>query len=283
MFNGCSRTLELSCGGGSFSYESGMYQCVPTTYKSYGAVELGFTAQAFAFDLLCTDDEWSELLDVFEAYQSEYQVAPIEKTDASGNTINIESAMTGGYGVSVSWPGGSGDYLFAEPPSGTPFGNYIQATFTVVNADDYYTCKKRSEYLKEQQSKKYVGTYSLWGVNLRLLEIKESYDNLPTLSMTATGVNYVEGPLKMQTVYNIVGDTDKDGWSTIYDKTKDIAEATPGAEPYPISVPSVKVTEGIAEPTPDAPEGRDEGEPGPSTEFPDIYTVTISVAIPLEA
>lgn len=282
MFDGCSRTLELTCKGGSFAYASGMYQCVPTTYKSYGAVELGFTAQAFAFDLLCTDEEWSELLSLYAAYQSEYKIAPVQTTE-EGVTKNIETAVTGDYVVTITWPGGDGNYLFAEPPSGTPFGNYIQATFTVVNADDYYTCKKRSEYLQKQNSKNYVGTYSLWGVNLQLLEIKESYDNLPTLSVTATGVNYVEGPLKLQTVYNIVGDTDEAGWNTIYEKTKDIAEATPNTEPYPISVPSVKVTEGIAEPTPDAPESRNEGESRSSNEFPDIYTVTISVAIPLEA
>jgi hypothetical protein len=248
-------TLLSTLKIGSFTYDAGFYTAQPFGYRE-DETQLGLTAETVQVTALMTASEWQELLDCYDAWRTARLNDDIEDIKATiGSTVAVSMEANG-----VSWSDVPSYFLVA--PAGTQAGLYVEATCQLGNAEQLVEIFNKQKEV-ENLSVDYFGTFNLWGTELKLRRPPESYQDMPSLQLSAGGKSYTTGPRIPTEVMNLEGDTDKSGWNSIYSQCKSNAENVPGSEWFPISPPTANATKRIVQGVRD-----------------DLYTVSISVGKP---
>ena len=129
---------------------------------------------------------------------------------------------------------------FLAAPQAEDVGMFLQVTFELVDAAQWVQCYNREKEVEKADEVVYCGTFSLWGTTLKLRKPPESYQDMPTLSLSAGGKNYTTGPRVPTETRVLEGDTDKAGWNSIYSSCKSEASAVPSSDWFPVTPPSGK-------------------------------------------
>ena len=256
----CALINNLSVG--SWSYDAGLWTAYPATYAEKDT-ELGLVAEGLNVSVLCTTAEWAAIRSEFNTWRDARLLDPVydDIADASirevvGTTVTV-SAKTRG----VEWS--ARECYFLAAPQAEDVGMYLQVTFDLVDATQWVYCYNREQEIGKSDEVVYCGTFDLWGTTLNLRKPPESYQDMPTLSLSAGGRSYTTGPRVPTETRVLAGDTDKAGWDSIYAACKTQARAFPNTNWFPVTPPNATVTKRVT-----------------AGIRNDLYTVTITVAKP---
>ena len=192
----------------------------------------GLTARKWLVSGLLTPAQWRDLVTVYEDWRDDR----IEDPDSVvaedvGTTIAFSAATNGQSWSSVAcW--------FSAAPSGQQVGAYLQVSVELVDANQALAVALKSQELGNEDRPS-LGTFSLGGVTLTLLEPPETYQDVPQMALTATGKSYISGPLAATKVYAVRGTTNASGWTDIQEWFEDAVGVRPDPGDYfPIGAPS---------------------------------------------
>jgi hypothetical protein len=216
------------------TFSIGAFSCSLLTAQPLGYegdARQGLTARTWRISGLLTTAQWQSLLSVYDTWQAARIQDPDTLTSNSvGTTVSFTGSANG-----VSWSGIS--CWFSEAPSGEQVGAYVQASVTLVHAAEALAVLRKDQLLGAARF--YFGTYTLGSTTLQLLKPAETYQDTPSLALTASGATYITGPLSATRVRQIEGDTNAAGWAAIQSWYESAIAATPAAGAwFPISAPS---------------------------------------------
>lgn len=224
---------------GSYTYSGKTLTAQPFGYEETNTRQ-GLTARKWLISGLLTATEWSNLLTTYNTWRN----ARIDDPDSVvendvGTTINLTVNANG-----ITWS--AVPCWFISAPSGEQVGRYIQASVELVDAAQALQVAQR----EQNQDRYYFGTYTVGTTQLKLLRPPQSYQDTPTLSLTAGGVSYITGPLTATRLLELEGDTNLTGWTAIQSWYEQTIQAVPTATQwFPIGAPSASaealITDGL--------------------------------------
>jgi len=209
-------------------------------------VKAGLTARKWVLQGLLKPSEWVTLLGVYDGWRNTRINDP--DTLASG-TVGTTIALTGKGAGSQAWT--SIACWFASAPSGEQTGNRVATTVELVDATQALAIiLKQQELTESEEDLPDFGTYTIGTTVLTLLKPVDSYASGPTLSLTTTGVHYIQGPLVVQSIKDIEGTTTATGWDDVRDWYEDQITAFPSVGSwFPVTSPTAtaerKVVNGV--------------------------------------
>lgn len=249
----CSLLSTLKIG--SFTYGAGFYTAQPFGFQET-ETQLGLTAETVQVTALMTASEWEALLECYDAWRTARLNDDVEDIKATvGSTVSVSIKAN-----DIEWTNVPSYFLVA--PAGTQAGLYVEATCQLGNAQQLVEIFNKQKEV-ESANVDYFGTFTLWGTELKLRRPPESFQDMPSLQLSAGGKSYTTGPRIPTDVLNLEGDTNKSGWNSICAQCKGNASGIPGTEWFPISPPAANATKRIIKGVRD-----------------DLYTVSISVGKP---
>ena len=256
----CALINPLSVG--SWEYSAGLWTAYPAVYQEK-ETELGLTAEGLNVSVLCTTEEWTAIRAEYDAWRDARLEDEVydEDDDATireivGSTVTV-SAKTRG----VEWVDRKCYFLAA--PQAEDVGMFLQVTFELVDAAQWVEIYNREKEVENADEVVYCGTFTLWGTVLKLRKPPESYQDMPSLTLSAGGKSYTTGPRNPTETAVLEGDTNKTGWQNIHTNCGSEASKVPGSEWFPVSPPSANVTKRVT-----------------AGIRNDLYTVSIVVAKP---
>lgn len=196
----------------------------------------GLTARRWRIAGLCTPAEWQDLLDVYDAWQSDRKEDEDSLKSASiGTTVSLTANANG-----ITWT--SVACWFLSAPSGEQAGPYISVDAEVVDAIQALEVLLYQEEKNKQRSEALLpdlGTVTVGTTVLTLLRPMETYENNPQVALTAAGDHYISGPLTASKIRDIEGTTDTAGWEALLAWFEEIVQTTPTAGTwYPVTPPT---------------------------------------------
>ena len=256
----CALINPLSVG--SWEYAAGMWTAYPAVYAEKDT-ELGLTAEGLNVSVLCTTEEWTAIRAEFDDWRDARLQDEVydESEDATirevvGSTVRVNAKTRG-----VEWV--DRECYFLAAPQAEDVGMFLQVTFDLVDAEQWVQCYNREKEVEKADEVVYCGTFTLWGTVLKLRKPPESYQDMPTLTLSAGGKSYTTGPRVPTETRVLEGDTNQAGWNNIWAQCGNKASAVPNSDWFPVTPPSAsctkRVTAGIRN---------------------DLYTVSITVAKP---
>jgi hypothetical protein len=206
-------------------------------------VQKGQTYKRWAVAGLLTPAQWLDLLQVYESWRDLRILDPEpQTTDSNGDPIAIGDQLGSVVLFSCTGPGGQQftnvECWFSQAPEGNQVGEYINASFSVVDA--YEAREVELDALEsDEDDLPDFGTFTINGAVLKLLGPPDSYDNLPQLALTASGHHYLSGSPVVVKTKQIQGTTDSDGWDLVRAWYEATVVQTPSVNSYyPIEIPS---------------------------------------------
>lgn len=198
--------------------------------------QAGLTARRWRIAGLCTPAEWQDLLDVYDAWQSDRKEDEDSLASATiGTTVPLTANANG-----ITWT--SVACWFLSAPSGEQAGPYISIDAEVVDAIQALEVLLYQEEKNKQRSEALLpdlGTVTVGTTVLTLLRPMETYDNNPQVALTAAGSHYISGPLTASRVRDIEGTTNTAGWEALLAWFEAIVQTTPVVGTwYPASPPT---------------------------------------------
>lgn len=215
---------------GTWVYSGNQYTVQPFGYDETDT-RRGMTARKVVIGALLTAAEWAALLGVYNAWRDARIQDPDSLTSNSvGTTVDVSSSAN-----TVSWS--AVPCWFISAPSGDQVGRYIQVTVELVDA------AQALQVLHAEGAKAtatyYYGTWTIGATTLNLRKPPETYQDMPTMALTAAGETYITGPLAATKVRAIEGDTDAAGWAAIQAWVETTVSTRPTSGQWlPISAPS---------------------------------------------
>lgn len=216
------------------TFSIGVFTCSLLTAQPLGYegdARKGLTARTWNVSGLLTTVQWQSLLSVYDNWRNaRIQDADTLTSNSVGTTVSFSGSANG-----ITWSGVG--CWFAEAPSGEQVGAYIQASVKLVHAAEALAVLRKEEVLSTARYT--FGTYTLGSTTLQLLKPPETYQDTPTLALTASGATYITGPLSATRVRNLEGTTNAAGWAAIqswYETT--IAAAPVAGAWFPLNAPS---------------------------------------------
>lgn len=215
---------------GTWTYNGNAYTAQPFGYEEVD-VRSGHTARKCRVSAMLTAAEWQALLGVYDTWRDLRIQDPDSKTSNSvGTTVAVTMAANG-----ISWA--AVPSWFITTPQGEQLGRYVQATVELVDAAQSLAVLQKQELLSK--ARYHFGTWTIGTTTVQLLKPPETYQDTPSMALTAGGHSYVSGPLTATRVRQIEGDTDATGWAAIqtwYETT--IATAPSAGDWWPVSAPT---------------------------------------------
>jgi hypothetical protein len=237
---------------GTWVYSGNQYTAQPFGYDETDT-RRGLTARKIIIGALLTAAEWDGLLGVYDNWRNTRIQDPDSATSNSVGTTVVVSASAN----TVSWV--TVPCWFISAPSGEQVGRYIQATVELVDAGQALQVLQ-AEGVKAS-AVYYYGTWTLGTTTLDLRKPPETYQDMPSMALTATGETYITGPMAATRVRQIEGDTTAAGWAAIQAWIETTIATRPAAgDWFPVSAPTVSAQAKIV-----------------GGARADVYTVSISV------
>lgn len=215
---------------GTFSYTGGNFVAQPFGYDE-SDTKAGLVARKIRLSALMTAVDWAALVANFNSWRDARILDPDSKTSNSiGTTVAVTFSANG-----VSWSAVPCWYL--QAPEGQQTGAYVQATVELVDAAQALEVLQKSD--EKSQERFYFGTFTVGSTVLNLIRPPQTYQDTPSLALTASGNTYVTGPLAATRVRQLEGDTDAAGWTDIQSWFEAAVAAVPGSNQwFPVSAPS---------------------------------------------
>jgi hypothetical protein len=218
---------------GSFTFNT-------LTAQPFGYAETdtqaGLTARRWRISGLCTPEQWQDLLDVYDEWQSDRK----EDEDSIKSRVIGTTVPLTAYANGITWT--SVACWFLSAPSGEQAGPYISVDAEVVDAIQALEVLLYQEEKNKQRSDALLpdlGTVTVGTTVLTLLKPMETYDNIPQVALTAAGSHYISGPLTASRIRDIEGTTDTPGWEALLAWFEEIVQTTPSLGTYyPVSPPT---------------------------------------------
>jgi hypothetical protein len=201
----------------------------PLSYD--GDARKGLTAPQFRLNGLLTPTEWQDLIGVYDTWRDARIQDPDSVTSNSiGSTVNFSGSANG-----LTWS--AIPCWFTDAPSGEQIGAYIQASVSLVDAAKSLEALQKEPILA---SARYTfGSFNVGSTQLQLLKPPQTFQDTPTLALTATGTSYITGPLTATRVLQLEGYTDATGWADILTWYETTIATTPATDDlFPIEPPS---------------------------------------------
>ena len=199
-------------------------------------VQAGLSARKWRIAGLCTPSEWQDLLQVYNAWQSDRKED--EDSLASGvigTTVPLTANANG-----ITWT--SVACWFLSAPSGEQTGPYISVDAEVVDAVQALEVLLYQEEKNKQRSEALLpdlGTVTVGTTVITLLKPMETYDNNPQVALTAAGNHYISGPLTASRIRDIEGTCSAAGWTDLLSWFEAIVQTTPAPNTYyPVTAPT---------------------------------------------
>lgn len=217
------------------TFSTNALQAQPFGYE--GDARTGLTARTFRINGLLTPAEWQALISEYNTWRGDRITdADTLSSGTVGTTVSLTISSTNGLSVTslACW--------FSETPSGDQAGVYINATVTLVDANQALAVLLREQEKSRQSSEATVpslGTVTLGSAVVTLTKPMETRQDGPSVALTATGVSYVTGPLTAHKVRQIEGYISSGTYSDLlswYDTT--IAAVPAATSWFPISAPT---------------------------------------------
>jgi hypothetical protein len=198
----------------------------------------GLVARRWVVEGLLRPAEWLELLQIFEAWQSNRRQDPDALVSLSVGSTVLFSGSAAGYSWSnvACW--------FASAPAGEAIGAYIGASFELLDAEQMLAVwirEQESQRESAEDAQPNYGTLTLGAATLTLTDQPDGYAEGPQLRRAASGEVVINGPLGVVRAKRITGYTDGPGWAAV----QTWYEATANAMPvrgtyYPASPPEMR-------------------------------------------
>lgn len=198
--------------------------------------QAGLTARKWRINGLCTTAEWQDLIQVYNAWQSDRKEDEDSlKSGVIGTTVPLTVNANG-----ITWT--SVACWFLNAPSGEQAGPYVNVSAEVVDAIQALEVLLYQEEKNKQKSdalKPNLGTVTVGTTVLTLLKPMQTYENNPQVALTVAGTHYISGPLTASRIRDIEGTTDTQGWEDLLAWFEAIVQTNPSAGTwYPVSAPT---------------------------------------------
>ena len=222
----------------------GAFTCQTLTAQPFGYegdARTGLTARTFQISGLLTPTQWQSLVSVYNTWR-DLRIADADtlSSAAVGTTIALTINANG---LSVTalacW--------FADAPTGEQAGAYINASLTLVDANQALAVLLREQEKSRQGTEALVpslGTITFTRVSgvspiVTLTAPMDTRQDGPTVALTATGVSYVTGPLVAHKIRNVEGFISTGSFDNLLSWYDETIVAVPAASSYfPITAPS---------------------------------------------
>lgn len=198
-------------------------------------VRSGKTAAKWAISGLATPSEWLSLLNEYDDWRDLRIEDPDSATSGEvGTTIALSGIGPGGQ----TWTNIA--CWFASAPQAEQSGAYLSVSFELVDAAQaLQVLLKEQEQQEEEEDLPDLGTITIGTTVLTLLKPIETYNSVPQLELTASGVHYISGPLVAFKVRDVEGTTNAAGWAGILSWFESQVSSTPASSSwFPISAPT---------------------------------------------
>jgi hypothetical protein len=217
-----------------------------------GEARDGLTARTFTVAGLLSSTEWQALVSEYNTWRN-LRIADTDTLASGevGTTVNLAITSTNGLTVTdlLCW--------FVDPPSGDQLGPFINATATLVDADQALAVLLRGEEKNRQRSEDLpnLGTVTLTRTDgtspiITLTRPMLTRRDGPDVALTAGGVSYITGPLAAHKLRDIEGYLTTGTFDDVlawYDETISTIPLT--GVYFPVSAPTataeVIITEGV--------------------------------------
>lgn len=218
---------------GSFSCSALAAQ--PLGYE--GEARTGLTARTIRLSGLLTPSQWSLLISVYNTWRnSRITDADTFSSGTVGTTVSVSVGNVNGISITAlaCW--------FTEAPAGEQVGAYVQASATLVDANEALAVLLRSREKSRQESDAGIptfGTVTLGSAVVTLTKPLDSRQDGPTVALTATGVSYITGALVAHKIRQIEGIITTGTYADVlswYDTT--IASVPASSSWFPVSAPT---------------------------------------------
>ena len=223
----------------------GSFSCNALTAQPFGYegdARTGLTARQFRIAGLLTSAQWQALISEYNTWRN------LRLTDADtlqsgtvGTTVNLTITSTNGLSVSGL------NCWFTEAPSGEQAGSYVSASATLVDASQALAVLLREQEKSRQNTEALVpslGTVTLSRVSgtspvITLTAPMLTRQDGPNVSLTASGVSYITGPLAAHKVRQIQGYISTGTYDDVLSWYDETIAAVPNATSwFPISAPT---------------------------------------------
>jgi hypothetical protein len=234
----------------------GGFTCNLLTVQPFGyegEARTGLTARTFQISGLLTPAQWQSLLSEYNSWRN----TRISDQDTIlsgvvGTTIALTASANG---VSVT----SLACWFADPPSGEQTGAYISASVTLVDAAQALAVILREQEKSRESTEANLPSFGSWYIvtgspdkivpsltggetaaaTIVLIADPVTYQDGPTLGLTATGAHVIQGPLTATKVRRIEGTTSSASWAVIQTWYEEVVASIPAVNSwFPISAPT---------------------------------------------
>lgn len=233
----------------------GGFTCDNLTAQPFGyegEARTGLTARTFQISGLLTPAQWQSLLNEYNTWRN----ARITDQDTLiAGTVGTTIALTvAANGVSVT----SLACWFADAPTGEQTGAYISASVTLVDAAQALAVLLREQEKSRQNSEALIPSFGTWYIvtgtpdkivpslgggesaaaTIVLIKDPVTYQDGPTLTLAATGVHVLQGPLTATKIRRIEGTTSSASWAVIQTWYEEVVGSIPAVNSwFPISAP----------------------------------------------
>ena len=222
--------MTITIGG--FTTEA-PYTVQPLGYE--GDSRFGRTSRIWRVSLLLDKTDWVSLVNTYNSWR-----------DARINDPDTVESQSVGTTVTFSAPTWGQQYTdfecwFAEAPSGDQTGDqYMTASVTLVDAvQALEILLKEAEESGSSDDPPDLGTVTVGTAVIKLLQPMETYEPPPAVQPTASGKDYIQGPLIAARRRRINGTTDAAGWAGVQQWFEATVPTTPGAGVwYPATAPT---------------------------------------------
>jgi hypothetical protein len=205
----------------------------------------GLTAQRVLLNGLLTPEEWADLLYSYDDWRNIRITEPDSlKADDIGTTVPVSFYANG-----IGWD--DVECWFATAPQAEQVGVYLSVTCELVDALQALEVAKRQKEKDEDADRVDLGTFTLGDAVITLLNPPETFQDVPQLTMTATGNHLIQGVPNITTAYQIDGTTDASGWEALLTWVETTAATRPSAgDLFPLGAPTAtaknKVVDGLS-------------------------------------
>jgi hypothetical protein len=212
---------------------------IPFTHS--GDALTGRTARRFPVSCILTPAEWLTLNTIYTNWRTLRLADPDTMVSLSvGSTVTCSGTVHG-----MTWSNVA--TWFSDPPNPTQVGAMVGVTFELIDAAQQLAIMLREMEVGtqiEDNDQTLWGTYTVGGVVINLNAQPDTWEDLPTLELAASGTSFIRGTYGGSRIKQI------DGWTqtanadatlrTWYEDQID-GSSTPAANTYwPISPPDVQ-------------------------------------------
>jgi hypothetical protein len=238
----------VTIGGTTYSY----LDTQPTGYKETDT-EKGYTARKWKLSGFLTQAEWTGMVSAYNSWRNARINDPDSvATETVGTTVSFSTTEP---------PAASAACWYTKAPEATREGTLWNASVELVDAAQALAValkakdKEKEEEVKDQDRPD-LGTYTIQidgapDVVLTLTAVPDTYQDAPTLNLTAQGTHYLSGPQGITKVREIAGFTNQAGWDSILNiwYPKIIKDPPATGDWFPVTAPKATaenvITEGL--------------------------------------